>query len=145
MLPTNCQTVTDVSLIKFEEKGKTAIFQNKTRETYIRTKIDGCLIKHGRRCDWMLSKSGVGDIAIELKGCDVKHAIGQIEATIRFLRENKLNQKKLGALIVCSQYPRVSTRIQVAQDSLAKRFATPLHIRTNAIECTFDKLLEFGY
>lgn len=140
----DCFTKTKDSKIKVEENGRKVIISNQLKEKYTKLKIDGCLIKQETASDWAISKKDFGDLVIELKGCDVDHAVDQIKASIVFLETNKLRNGNLACLIVCSRYPRVDTKIQRAQATIASKYKAPLHVTTQNKEYTFASLFGFS-
>ena len=139
----DCIAKTSVSRIKLEERGRQAVILNPDREEYIRSRVDGCLVKNATAADWVLSKPETGDVVVELKGSDVAHALDQIAATIDFWKTNNLRCGKLSALVVCSKYPRVDTKVQRAKSRLAREFKAPLHIVSKNCEYSFSALLSF--
>lgn len=137
----NCSNASRSSKIKVEEKGKKATFLNGQREEMIRTKIDGCLIKNSIACDWAVSKKGVGDVVIELKGVDVSHATEQILTTAKWWQTGGRSNGAIAGLIVCTQFPRFSTKIQKAKDRLRKELRAPLHVVPHNREYVLESLL----
>jgi hypothetical protein len=81
-----CRAKVRRSRIKVEEKGRKAVFINPARAEYYVTRIDGCLVRNSRAADYMVTKCGVGDVVIELKGTDAVHAVSQIAAAIALVR-----------------------------------------------------------
>ncbi len=76
--------------------------------------MDGCLAPTGSTAaDWVVSKPVVVDVIVELKGRNVDHAIEQIEATLRFWSKHAeyKSGQVVGAWILCSEYPRASTKV----------------------------------
>lgn len=144
MVDNKCFTNTTDSKIKVEENGRKVVISNKSREKYTKLKIDGCLVKQEIASDWAISKEEFGDLVIELKGCDVYHAVDQINASIIFLDSNKIRNGKLACLIVCSRYPRIDTKIQRAQSTIAKKYKAPLHVTTQNKEYDFSSLFKFS-
>jgi hypothetical protein len=138
-----CTERTNVSKVKVQELGRKAIFKNKNRAIFCKTRVDGCVVKNAIAADWVLSKGNVGQIVIELKGRDVDHAVKQIEATTLLWREKNLVFGKLAGLVVCAQYPRANTMVQRAQDVFSRKFKGPLHIVTRNCEYVFEKVLAF--
>lgn len=138
-----CRTATRVSKVAVSENGRSAVFLNPNREHFFRTQIDGCCLKHQTACDWAVSKAGVGDVLIELKGGDVDRAIEQLKATVSKWRGCAYVQGKLAALIVASRYPRVDTKLQRAQNEFAQKFKIPLHLTTKNIEYKIERVFDF--
>jgi hypothetical protein len=105
--------------------------------------IDGCVIKQALAADWMVTKLDEGDVIVELKGRNVEHGFKQVYATARYWRDNQLGGRQFAALIVCVQYPRVSTTIQKAKQAFAREFKGPLHVVSRNCEYEFRNVLSF--
>lgn len=138
-----CRKETKVSRIKVEENGKKAVILNLEKLTYVVSAVDGCMIKNSVSADCAVSREGVGDVFIELKGADVNHAAEQIVATATFWTTHNLSFGRLAGLVVACRYPKVSTAIQRAKVEFAKKFKGPLHVVNRNAEYEFDKLLSF--
>lgn len=143
MKPDECREAIAVSKIKLEEKGRKAIFNNLGRETYIKTRVDGCLLVNETASDWVLSKKNIGDVIVELKGRDVDHAVEQVTATADFWKEKGFSNGHMAALIVCAQYPRIDTKIQRATQAFSKKHKAPLHVVSRNSEYLFNDVLRF--
>ena len=140
-----CVEITRDSRVKVAEHASAAIFLNMKRTTIRKVRIDECVVRKGIRCDWVISKANCVDVLVELKGLDVNHAVDQLLKTIEMWRNHPLRGKnnKLAALVVCSQYPRVDTRIQRAKLTFASRYSTPLYISARGGEFNFCELATF--
>src|SRR5690606_32364109 len=123
-----CRNATKNPKIKVEENGRKAIFSNDNRDEYILTRYDGCVVKNEIGADWIISKEGLGDVIVELKGCNVLYAARQVSETASFLQKNNMRNSKIGGLIICRQYPRENTLIQRAKLDFQKKFSGPLKI-----------------
>ncbi len=143
-----CTTKTTASNVTVSENGRSANFLNPQKEEILKIRIDGCLVKEGKRCDWIVSKPNCVDVLVELKGTDVDHAVEQIMATLSFWIPNsyfdKDNTFKLAGLIVCSQYPKIDTKIQRAKLAIAKKYRVPLHVRARNLDYSFCDLATFS-
>lgn len=137
----DCFVDTNVSRIKLAESGRFLIVKNDERNKYRKAKVDGCLLSQELAADWVLTKYHHGDVVIELKGSEVDHAIKQIVATIKYWHENQLASGQLAAIIVCSRYPKIDTKIQRAKVTLAKTYKAPLHVVSRNREYQFSALL----
>jgi hypothetical protein len=137
-----CVKLTRAPLIRVAEHASVATLINSKRA---KIRIDECVVRKGIRCDWVVSKENCVDVLIELKGADVNHAVDQLLATIEIWRNHPLRGKntKLAALVVCSQYPRIDTRVQRAKKIFASKFGMPLHISSRGGEFDFCKLASF--
>jgi len=119
--PENSIRTTCDSLPKVEENGRKAIFDNTQREEVKIIRVDGGLIQDNRqRADYIVSKPGLVDVIVELKGRDVNHAIEQIYATIPVWRAHPPFSPQLGALAVCSRVPATSADLQVKKAKARK-------------------------
>jgi hypothetical protein len=130
--------------IKVAENGKQAVFLNPDRNTYFVIQVDGVLIQNAVACDYVVSKEKLGDLVIELKGCDVNHAVDQIQSTAKYWEEKKLREGKIAALIVCSKYPRFDTKIAKFATAFAKQYKGPLHVVTKNQEYQIERVLDFS-
>ena len=94
--------------------GMSAVLLNATRKNVRRIRMDGCLAPVGQRAaDFVVSQAKIVDVIVELKGGDVDHACTQVESTRNFWRSHKEYDQGqiIGAWIICSQFPRASTKI----------------------------------
>lgn len=127
-----CITETDQSNIKFEENKSKIIFKNSLREKVICIQVDGCAIKSGMRCDNMLVRPSGIEYYIELKGCDVNHAIEQLEATIKILSKDVFSLPKF-AFIVATKYPAIDVKIQRATKLFKKKYHVDLIVKNTPV------------
>jgi hypothetical protein len=140
----DCSNQSKASKIKVEEKGKQAIFLNPDKSTFTRIKIDGCLVKEATACDWLVIKNNTDRVIVELKGCDVSHALDQVEATFIHLASLNLLSGRVAALIVCrrpSSHPIFTTKLQRLKDRLSKKYRAPLHVVGSNREFSIDQVL----
>ncbi len=121
-----CIVKTKESNIKFEENQRKIIFQNPSRLVYQKVDVDGCTITgKAIRCDkLLLSSDEQQEYYVELKGTDVKHAISQIEETI----------KKLGEYDDCRRAYIISTNV-------APAFTTYIQMKAKFFKDKFNSLL----
>jgi hypothetical protein len=107
------QSVCD-SKPKVEENGRKAVFLNPERVPVKKVRVDGCLITGNTpRADYIVSKPGVVDVIVELKGKDIFHAKDQILATLPFWKVHPPFSGKIAGLIVCSKSPMSASDLQV--------------------------------
>ncbi|NIJ74890.1 MULTISPECIES: hypothetical protein [unclassified Xanthomonas] len=144
-LDKHCEKVSNPR-IKLIDKGSSrqAIILNPTRANHLKRRMDGGYIKNSTAADWMLSKSGTGDIFLELKGCDVTRAIEQIIATAEFALLNNLISGKVGALVLCTEHPGFNTKMQRTMQEFSKKFRGPVHARSRSGEFVFEHILSFN-
>lgn len=138
-----CTAETDVSKIKLADprSKRHAIILNTAREPYLRTRVDGCIIKNSLAADWVLSKAQVGQVIVELKGKDLMHGAKQVLATAQYMADKKCRTGRLSAIVVGVQIPSVDSRIQRAKVDFIKKFGGPLHFVSRNLEYQFDRLL----
>lgn len=147
------RVATTVSRVKVEENGRCAVFVNEDRAVFHKVKVDGCLVENILCADYVVCKSDVGSVVVELKGTDVEHAVDQIDATICMLKncgapkrlgKSKVSQLPVAGLVVCSRYPRASTTFQKKQKKFAAKHRSPLHCISGKGEFVFEKVLSFS-
>jgi hypothetical protein len=72
-------------------------------------KVDGCLIKEGERCDYLiLSCEDKSAFFVELKGHDLKKAIAQINSSITHIPHPNCHR---GKLLIKNREGRIKTDI----------------------------------
>jgi len=145
--------VTDVSRVKVEENGRSAIFVNNGRAKFHKVKVDGGLIDNQLCADYVVSKDQVGSVVVELKGTDIEHAVDQIDATITIMKtcgsprskdKKNLSQLPIAGLVVCSKYPRADTSFQKKQKKFVAKHKVPLHCVSGKGEFSLEKVLSFS-
>lgn len=135
-----------VSKIKLSDKGslRHAVFLNPEREEHTKRRMDGGYMKNQTAADWMLSKKGCGDVFLELKGGDVKHAIEQVAATAEFALANDLVCGSMAALVLCTEHPGFNTKMQRLIQEFTMRYKGPVHARNRSGEFVFEHVLSFN-
>jgi hypothetical protein len=136
-----CRAKVRHTRVKVEEKGRKAVFLNPTRAEFYVTRIDGCIVQNARAADYMVTKCGVGDIVVELKGTDTVHAVSQIAAAIPIVRGGGHCTGRFVGLIVCRRYPKVDTSLQRARSAFRKSFRTRVHVVSRNREYDFEHVL----
>jgi hypothetical protein len=87
-------------------------------------KIDNCILTNGNKCDFLLeikSKSNIKAYFIELKGQDLKHAILQLEESIKSL--NYCNGIELQARVILNKVkvPAIRTSYEIRFEKMLKK------------------------
>ena len=124
-----CIVKTQESNIKFEENQKKIIFRNPSRLVFLKVDVDGCTIT-GKdiRCDkLLLSSDEHQEYYVELKETDVKHAISQIEETIKKLGE--FDDCRRAYIISTNVAPAFTTYIQMKAKFFKDKFKASLVVR----------------
>lgn len=123
-----CISLTKDSQIKFEENKRKIIFQNPSRRSYKKVKVDGCAIKTGQKCDDLLvSQDEYEERYVELKGIDVMHAIDQLEQTI--LKIGEFDNNRHSYVICTNVSPAYTTSIQKKQRYCRQKYKSELLIK----------------
>lgn len=116
------------SKIKLEENKRKAVFNNPNKDAYEITKVDGCAIKEGVRCDYFITNMSTASVFVELKGCDLSHASQQLLATAQHKSIKPLVKGKLGFLVICSKFPRFDTSVIKAKIECARKYKAGFHV-----------------
>ncbi len=99
--------------------------------------VDGCAIKKGMRCDYLVivphqyNSSNEQEIYIELKGSDIKHAAEQIFISIQKLTNN-ISLSKL-CFVASTRCPVTSTEVQNLKKKFKKKYNATLTIKNGEI------------
>lgn len=142
MIPDECCTCSSNSNVKVADARSTsAVFLNPQRLSHRLIRFDGCVVKGEVACDWIVERTKVGRVAVELKGTDIGHAAKQIERALEFMKNHGLTDLPVGALIICSRYPSTDTTLQRIKQRLAKNHKVPLRVKTDGRDLIFDSLL----
>jgi hypothetical protein len=112
-------------------------FSNPKKRKVKKMIVDDCLIKEGKRCDYMLLDHKTIEYYIELKGKEVAYACAQIEETIKKLSLNKSKAQKY-AFIVSTSCPLTTASIQVLKAGFKKRYNGVLFVKNNMHEHCID-------
>lgn len=116
--------------IKFEENKSKVTFHNPLQKKYECITVDGCAITDGTRCDYLLRRDEEElEYFIELKGCDVGHAIDQLRASIKLLSCNAAKKAKTAFVISTKPYPLTNPTVQLAIKEFRTKFNAQLVIK----------------
>ena len=125
------QTVCD-SKPKVEENGRKAVFLNPGNDHIKKVQVDGCLIVNNTpKADYIVSKPGMVDVIVELKGKDIYHAKDQIVATLSFWKAYPPFSEKIAGLIICSRSPMSSSELQVMKAKVQNQHHLSLIVDEN--------------
>lgn len=119
--PTNFTKI----LLKDNKNKSEFIGYNPDKKDILNITVDGCLIKDGIKCDYLLiEKEKHVACFIELKGSDINHAYQQLETTIKSINNQpkyiSAKFKKIFAFIVSTRFPSGSTDTQKKMKDLAR-------------------------
>ncbi len=115
-----CRVTCEDAIIVFEENQRTMRFLNTHRRSVEKVKVDGCLLREGRKCDYLLIDHEQKEYYVELKGIGVLHAFDQIEATVQQISQ-QTTQLRQGFVIATRVMPNSQSRIQVRQSQLKEK------------------------
>lgn len=136
----DCCEKISVTNIKFEENNKKIIFNNKDKRDCLKVRVDGCQIKEGTRCDYLLiDLTNSNEYFVELKGTDISHAIEQLKTSLAKLSDTNNKNKKVQSFIVAANVaPQIRTNIQKAQKNFKKAYYSSLKIVENSHTVAID-------
>lgn len=126
-----------------EEKGKKFTVNAPKKAKVEKVRIDGGLIRDdtSRKCDWAI-KINPHEYEyifyVELKGCDLLHAISQLEMTIKCLRSEHGSYQNKQAHAVCSRViPAILSSAQVKAINFKKNydFILKWHSQSGVANC----------
>lgn len=124
----DCESVVDYPLITVEEKRSKLTFRNPSRSKVRKIRVDDCVITEGLRCDWLLINHRSVEHFVELKGSDVRHAIQQIEVTIKKIGAKEVERRH--AYIISTQVaPAFRTEVQTRKLQFKKEYNATLTIK----------------
>ncbi|MDN5199817.1 hypothetical protein QQ008_00545 [Fulvivirgaceae bacterium BMA10] len=118
------------SKIVCSENNRKIIFNNPSRNTVKKIKVDGCQITTGIRCDFLVIETNKNEHFIELKGQNIKHAFEQLKRSIQLLSESD----KKTCYVICSKSPLTSAQIQNEMLNFRKLHNSKLVVRSGSFE-----------
>lgn len=125
-----CIECTRNKIIKFEENKSKVTFHNLSQKEYECIRVDGCAITDGIRCDYLLRRSEEElEYFIELKGCNVGHAIDQLRASIKQLSADVTTKAKMAFVISTKPYPLTNSTVQLAMKEFKTKFNSLLLVK----------------
>ncbi len=133
----SCNKCDNRAIFVQTENKRSFRIKNSSKKEINEVRVDGCLIKGGKRCDWLyeIECKGVKEVFyVELKGKDLNHALEQILETIKYCdKTQNHNSCKKRAYIVLSRYPKEDSSIQKRKKELYKK-SIKLRTSTNLYE-----------
>lgn len=128
-----CETISSNKLIPLAENKSKLIIENPNQFKVCVVQVDGCAIKEGVRCDYLVIPDQEDikktlEIYIELKGSKISHAIDQLEATLKQLSDDPAKQEKV-CIIVSSQCPLTKPEIQKFKLKFKKTYNAKLEVK----------------
>ena len=133
-----CVSATRDPRIVLEEQRSTLVFLNPQRQEVRKVQVDGCAIKDGERCDFLLIEGHGVEHYVELKGAKVLKAVEQIKATINRISEDGKRQRK-HSYIVSTCCPLASAQIQNIKIRFKRDFNSSFQVETIQAEVTLPR------
>jgi len=133
-----CGKVAKDKIISVSENKINFRIINKHLVTIRTVTVDGCLINDKRqRCDYLfeIDDPCSNVIYLELKGCDVKKALNQLESTIKACSKRHGEIQK-NCYVVASRVPKIGTKIQILKKKFVAKNIATLSICTTKHELT---------
>ena len=130
----DCETLVSHRSIVLREKRSCITFHNLRCAPVRRIVIDNCVITQGPRCDYLLINNSSVEYFVELKGSDVRHALVQLEKSIKQVSADvRTGEKK--AFVISTRCPLASTEVQTQQLHFRKKYKATLTIRSSGYKC----------
>ncbi|MBE9143286.1 hypothetical protein [Planktothrix mougeotii] len=128
-----CEKIVSDKRITRKENQSQIIIENPNQFKVCVVQVDGCAIKEGQRCDYLVipDKQDIKrtlEIYIELKGSKILHAIEQLEATIKKLSDDPAKQEKV-CIIISTRCPLAGTDIQNFKRDFKKKYNATLEVK----------------
>ena len=108
----DCTEVLSHPRVTVKANGRSATFLNPDRTKIKRIDLD-CWLSSAEtaKADFLLSKPGVVDVIVELKGKEIHHAIEQILATHELWKKTSPRVPNIGGLVIFTRSPERSTML----------------------------------
>lgn len=129
----SCISIREDKVISLKEKRSTFRFLNPDQKKVKCILVDGCALTMGDRCDHLLVDENGVEHFIELKGCDIMHAVKQLESSIKQLSTNKGRNY---SFIVSTRSPLTGPDIQIFKKKFKQRYNSELIVKTIVCEHT---------
>jgi len=126
----SCTTKTRNKVIVLAEKRSKIIFENPKKNQIRKILVDGCAIKNGIRCDYLIIDKSQSEYFVELKGSNVKHAFAQLIESIKQLSQDEKHHSKQ-SFVISTVCPLASTAIQNEKIKFKKLFNSSLVVKNN--------------
>ncbi len=137
-----CTSMVRHSKVKFDDihSKRWLIVLNPEREQIFRTRFDGCVVDGQLAADWVAVK-GESVLIIELKGKDLGHGAKQAFATAEWLKSNGKLKDSVGAIVLGTQVPRISTVLQRHMQEFRAGYSGRLQFASRSLEQSFEQLV----
>jgi hypothetical protein len=133
----DCEELTTDTRILLSEKQSRLCFVNNSKASVRKVKVDGCVIRDGLRCDWLIIGADQSEFFVELKGGDVHHGIKQLEASMH-LRDTESSAPKLACLVNARMAKPARTRYLKSKETFKKKYNVTLKSFKPGTELSVD-------
>jgi len=132
LVPEHCLSETSGTKVKVEANARRAIFDNADNATIQIIDVD-CWMQgsKGLKADYLVLKSQMVDVVVELKGSDIRHAIRQIVATSEQWRNATLSKEMMGGLVIFTHSPETSASLANKKKTLRNKNKIHLEVDKN--------------
>jgi hypothetical protein len=139
----SCTRTKTGSKIKVEAHDRKAVFDNSARAEIKIVNLDCRLAGDtSPKADHIVSKPGVVDIVVELKGKDIDHALEQILATYAKWKIVPPISKQIGGLVVFSRSPDRSAGLEDKKKRFLQTYGIWLEMnKNNQTEYRFETFI----
>jgi ribosomal protein L25 (general stress protein Ctc) len=122
-------------IVTIKENGKSVRIINKESKEIKKVQIDckPCPIKN-EKCDFLVFETEESLFFIELKGKDIEKAVKQLESTLEFFNLKSCKKTKKTLIVVCSRYPKASTKKQKLQLHFMKNYGAKFDVKERNYE-----------
>ncbi|MEG0930807.1 hypothetical protein [Algoriella sp.] len=133
----SCIKKINLKIITLSDKrgGRSKFILNNNNQIEIqRIEVDGCYIKQGKRCDYILSTENF-DFLVELKGEGIKSGIEQLEDTIHkfYVGDSKSKRGKKAIIVATKTSPSTRSAIKTAKAKF-KKYNSSLEVKNLIFE-----------
>jgi len=129
----DCETLVNFPIIVLSEKRSRFVMMNPRQSIFRKILVDGCAITDGPRCDYLVIGPDDAEYFVELKGCDIRHAIQQLETSIQNLGSKIVIIKRF-SYIISTRCPLQTPKIQELQIHFKRVLKSTLLIKNNNCE-----------
>ena len=126
-----CETQLSIPKIVLNDKDggiSRMTFLNPDETKVRKVQVDGCALKEGKRCDYLVIAATGVEHFVELKGSHVKDGVEQIEASIPRLSKDPARGLK-HSYVICTRSPLSRNDIRIFQVRFKKRLNSTLTVK----------------
>lgn len=126
-----CTTTSTDKLIVLSENKSKIIFKNTASKKIKKIIVDGCAIKNGIKCDFLIIDDNEKEFFVELKGTDITHAFEQLSRSIELLSKSPKSEEK-HSFVISTRSPLISSKLQKYKLNFKKQFNSSLLVKNGS-------------